>query len=494
MAEPTTPPQATYDNSALAHEEEGYEKGLKPRQVQMIAIGGAIGTGLFLGAGGRLANAGPALFLVYGFCGVFVFLILRALGELVLHRPSSGSFVSYAREFFGEKSAYVAGWMYFLNWAMTSIVDVTAIATYMHYWAAFQAIPQWIFALVALVIVLSMNLISVKVFGELEFWAAIIKVAALVLFLVIGTIFLVGRFDVQGRPTGFGMVADSGGFLPTGLLPLVVVISGVVFAFAAVELVGTAAGETENPEKVMPRAINSVIARIALFYVGSLVLLALLLPFTAYRAGESPFVTFFASIGVTGSGTIMNLVVLTAALSSLNAGLYSTGRILRSMAMNGSAPRFTARMTGSGVPWGGIVLTSSITLLGVGLNFLVPEQAFEIVLNVASLGIVASWGTIVLCQLRLHSWWRRGILERPAFRMPGAPWTGWATVVFLVAVLVLTGFDYPIGTYTIASLVLIGPALVVGWFLCRDRVRAAAVERGEITGKYPVVAPRPSRD
>ncbi len=167
----TTPQQSDYRASSLTAEDAGYHKGLKPRQLQMIAIGGAIGTGLFLGAGGRLAHAGPGLFLVYAFCGVFVFLILRALGELVLHRPSSGSFVSYAREFFGEKAAYVAGWMYFLNWAMTSIVDSTAIATYFHFWSGFQSIPQWLIALIALAVVLGMNLISVKVFGELEFWA-----------------------------------------------------------------------------------------------------------------------------------------------------------------------------------------------------------------------------------------------------------------------------------------------------------------------------------
>src|SRR6201995_5085764 len=407
----TAPKQTVYDNSALTAEDEGYHKGLKPRQLQMIAIGGAIGTGLFLGAGGRLHNAGPGLFLSYAFCGIFVFLILRALGELVLHRPSSGSFVSYAREFLGEKAAFVAGWMYFLNWAMTAIVDSTAIATYFHFWSAFGAIPQWAIALVALAVVLGMNLISVKVFGELEFWAALIKVLALVTFLVAGTIFLAGRYKVQGESTGFGLVSNNGGWFPTGLLPLVIVTSGVVFAYAAVELVGTAAGETAHPEKIMPRAINSVIARIALFYVGSVFLLGLLLPYTVYKDNESPFVTFFSKIGVSGAGTIMNVVVLTAAFSSLNAGLYSTGRILRSMAMNGSAPKFTSRMSSRGVPYGGICLTALIGLFGVLLNGIVPSEAFEIVLNMAALGIIASWGTIVICQIQLYPWAKKGILE-----------------------------------------------------------------------------------
>jgi L-asparagine permease len=486
-----TPERTANSASALTAEDQGYHKGLKPRQLQMIAIGGAIGTGLFLGAGGRLAHAGPGLFLVYAFCGVFVFLILRALGELVLHRPSSGSFVSYAREFLGEKAAYVAGWMYFLNWAMTSIVDSTAIATYFHFWAVFKSIPQWLIALVALAVVLGMNLISVTVFGELEFWAALIKVVALMTFLIAGTIFLAGRYQIQGQSTGFSVILHNGGLFPTGLFPLVIVISGVVFAYAAVELVGTAAGETAYPEQIMPRAINSVIARIALFYVGSLFLLGLLLPYTTYKASESPFVTFFDRIGVSGAGSIMNVVVLTAAFSSLNAGLYSTGRILRSMAMNGSAPKFTARMSKRGVPYGGICLTALIGLFGVLLNGVVPAQAFEIVLNVAALGIISSWGTIVICQLQLYRWSKRGIMSRPSFRMWGSPYTGYLTLAFLLGVLVLMALDPPIGTWTVASLVVIIPALIVGWYAVRARVVAVAQERVGVTGPFPVVANRP---
>ena len=475
----TTPAQPISNQAALTAEDAGYHKSLSPRQLQMIAIGGAIGTGLFLGAGGRLASAGPGLFLVYGVCGVFVFLILRAMGELVLHRPTTGSFVSYAREFLGEKAAYVAGWMYFLNWSVTTIVDSTAIAVFFKFWGVFKDVPQWLIALIALGIVLAMNLVSVALFGEFEFWAALVKVIALVTFLVAGTIFLAGRYSVDGHPTGFSVITDNGGLFPVGVLPLVLVTSGVVFAYAAVELVGIAAGETEEPEKVMPRAINSVIARIALFYVGSLFLLALLLPYTAYSAGESPFVTFFGKIGIEGAGTVMNLVVLTAAFSSLNAGLYSTGRILRSMAMSGSAPKFTARMSRQGVPYGGILLTASIGLLGVLLNSIVPDQAFEIVLNVASLGILSSWATIIICQLQLYRWTEQGRLTRPSFRMWGAPYTGYLTLAFLVTVLVLMAFNYPVGTITIGGLAVLIPALIGGWYLVRDRVSAIAQERAE---------------
>ncbi|HEX7322821.1 MAG TPA: amino acid permease [Mycobacterium sp.] len=473
---------------ALTREDAGYHKNLAPRQLQMIALGGAIGTGLFLGAGGRLASAGPGLFIVYAICGAFVFLILRALGELVLHRPSSGSFVSYAREFFGEKTAFVAGWLYFLNWSMTGIVDTTAIANYFHYWRLFDAVPQWALALVALIAVFTMNLISVKLFGELEFWAALIKVLALMAFLVVGTIFLGGRIPVDGRQTGLHLWAENGGFLPTGLLPLVLVTSGVVFSYAAVELVGTAAGETAEPEKIMPRAINSVIARIGIFYVGSVVLLALLLPYTAYKEHESPFVTFFSNIGFTGAGSLMNLVVLTAAFSSLNAGLYSTGRILRSMAVNGSGPAFTARMSKSGVPYGGIALTSMVGLFGVVLNAVRPGQAFEIVLNIAALGVMTAWATIVACQLRFHRLTKAGILQRPRFRMPLAPYSGYVTLAFLAGVLVLMVLDSRSGPWIRTTLIVGAPALTGGWYLVRHRVTASAKQLSAAPEQPPAVA------
>ena len=454
-------------NRALHHHEEGYEKSLKPRQVQMIAIGGAIGTGLFLGAGARLQLAGPALAAVYLFCGLFSFLILRALGELVMYRPTSGSFVSYAREFYGERGSFIAGWMYYLNWAMTGIVDITAVALYMKYWSSFADVPQWLFALVALGIVGAANMVAVKWFGEMEFWFSIVKVGALVLFLLIGAALLVSGWGVGGEAPGLHLISENGGLFPHGFLPAVIIIQGVVFAYAGIELIGTAAGEAKSPEKVLPRAINSVMWRIALFYVGSVILLVTLLPWAAYHAGVSPFVTFFSRLGIPGIGTAMNIVVLTAALSSLNSGLYSTGRVLRSLSMGGSAPAYVGRMNAAKVPYGGIVVTLVVYLFGVVLNYFVPSQVFEIVLNVASLGIISTWGFIVLCQMRLRQAINRGSIPRVAFRMPFAPFTSWLTLIFLLSVLVLMGFDYPDGTFTIAAIPVVALLLFAGWKIMR---------------------------
>lgn len=457
--------------------DSGYSKDLKPRHINMIAIGGAIGTGLFLGAGGRLHSAGPALAIAYAVCGLFAFFVVKALGELVLHRPSSGSFVSYSREFLGEKGAYVAGWMYFLNWSTTGIADITAIALYTHYWSLFTDIPQWVMALVALAVVLAINMISVKIFGELEFWFAIIKVAALVVFMIIGIVLLATQHEVGGTTPGLGSITDHGGVFPHGVMPVVIVMQGVVFAYSCVELVGVTAGETAEPGKVVPKAVNAIMWRVGFFYVGSVVLLALLLPSDKFADGQSPFVTVLSKVGVPAAGDVMNLVVLTAAMSSLNSGLYSTGRILRSMSMSGSAPKFTGLMNRSQVPYGGILLTSVVCVLGVGLNYLMPGEAFEIVLNIASLGIISTWSIIMVCHLVFVQRSKQGLVERPHFRLPWSPWTEIVTIAFLLSVIVLMWNDPEVGRKTVMLVPLIAIALVVGWFATRRRVHEIAAQR-----------------
>ncbi|OWJ98237.1 L-asparagine permease [Pseudomonas sp. A46] len=458
----------------LGVEDVGYQKTLRSRQIQMIALGGAIGNGLFMGAGARLAEAGPSVVFVFAVCGFFAWLIIRALGELVMYRPTTGSFVSYAREFYGEKLAFAAGWMYWANWVTVAIADLTATALYLNFFKSYlpflEGIPQWSLALGVLGVIVGINLLSVKIFGELEFWFSFVKVSALVIFLCVGIYFVVFGTPT-GEVVGFQLISENGGWFPFGLFPAFIMIQGVIFAYGSIELVGTAAGEAKDVEKVMPKAIRSVVFRIIVFYVGSILLLSMLLPHSAYSAGVSPFVTFFGTVGVQGADAIMNMVLVTAGLSSLNAGFYSTGRILRSLAVSGSAPAYLAKMNERGVPFAGIMLTTIVSLLGVFLNAVLPGEAFEIALTLTAVLLIGSWATIVLCQIKLFKLSEAGVIQRPKFRMAFAPYSGYATLVFFSLVLVLIAFDYPVGTYTMATVPLCALALVVGWYVVRKRVQ-----------------------
>ena len=461
-------------------EQDGLHKGLGQRQLQMIAIGSAIGTGLFLGTGSRLQTAGPFLAVLYLVCGFFGYLILRCLGELIVHRPSYGSFVSYCREFYGEPAAYVSGWLYWFNWAMTAVADATAIAIYLRWFSQYVAwigaIPQWLTAMVVLALVLSINLISVKWFGEFEFWFSAIKVGALLLFLVVGIWFVVFG-SPNGQPTGFNLITGNGGILPKGIIPALVVTQGVVFAYSGIELVGTTSGETKDARTVIPKAINLVMLRILIFYFGSVLLLCMLLPYTSYSGGESPFVTFFSSIGVDIAAPITQLVVITAAFSSLNAGLYSTGRIMYSLARAGSAPKFAGKLTKSGVPFGGIVMTGCVGVIGVFINMFVPKEAFEIVINLASIGVMGGWAAITISHLKFTKLAKQGKYERPEYAAPFAPFINYAILTFLATVVVLMAFDYPIGTSTLGVSLLFIPGLWIGWRAVRGRVNRIAAER-----------------
>ncbi|MGW4771758.1 amino acid permease [Nocardia sp. NPDC004278] len=448
----------------------GYQKRLRKRHMQMIAIGGSIGTGLFLGASGRMALAGPSLALVYIVCGIFTFMVVRALGELVMYRPSSGAFVSYAREFLGERGAYSVGWLYFLNWSTTLVADITAVALYAHFWSFFVPVPQWVLALIALMVVVGLNVVSVRLFGELEFWFALVKVGTIVVFMALAVGFIVTGTSVGDNVAGISTITDHGGLFPRGLAPMLTIALGVVFAFGGTEMIGVAAGESDNPRAVVPRAVNSIMWRIILFYAGSVILFTLLLPWTAYSPSESPFVTVMSSVGIPHAGDVMNLVVLTAAMSSLNAGLYATGRTLRSMAVAGAAPRFAQRMNRSGAPYGGILITSVVGIAGVVLNLAMPHKAFEIVLNLAGLGIVGTWASIMICHWIFVRRAQQGHYDRPAFRLPFAPVLNILTLGFLLAVIVLMFFDDEIGRITLAAFLLVVAAMVAGWFRVRGRL------------------------
>ncbi len=469
-------------NSALDAEQVGYKQSLGRRHVQMIAIGGAIGTGLFLGSASRLNSTGPALLFSYAFVGVIAYLLMRALGELVLHRATSGAFVSYMREFYGEFAAYLTGWMYWINWALTGIAELSAVGLYIQHW--WPQMPTWATVLIALAVVLVINLLSARAFGEFEFWASVLKVAAIVVFLAVGLVMVIGRFEIGGHQAGIhNLWSNPGGFWPSSgdfnWYGPILVMSGVVFAYAAIEMVGVAAGEMADPVREVPKAVNSVILRIAVFYCGSILLLVCMLPTSEFKGGISPFVTVFGKMGLDWMGSLIQGVLIVAAMSSLNSGLYSTGRVLRSLGIAKQAPAFTLKMSASGVPWAGIVMTSVVYVFGAVLNALTPA-AFEVALEAAALGVLFTWMTIFLCQLRLRKLVNLGVIAKSPFQMPGSPYTSYIGLAFLaLVVLGMTISGWQSSPYfwhktqfivIVLGIPIIGGILGLGWMIVKPRV------------------------
>ncbi|MFG3011333.1 amino acid permease [Streptomyces cinerochromogenes] len=423
---------------AEGSEGEGYQRGLGARQIQMIAIGGAIGTGLFLGAGKGISKAGPSLILAYAIAGLVIFFIMRALGELLMYRPVSGSFSEYAREFIGPFAGFVTGWTYWLFWVVTGITEVTAAAAYMTYW---WDIPQWVSALVFTVILYGANLISVKLFGELEFWFSMVKVTAIIGMILICAGILTIGFSDAGDTASVSHLWSDGGFFPHGVGNTLMTLQMVMFAFLAVELVGVTAGESKDPKTVLPKAINTVPWRIAVFYVGALIMILSVVPWTNFHAGSSPFVVAFEKMGLPAGAGIVNFVVLTAALSSCNSGMYSTGRMLRDLALNSQGPKFFTKLTSSGTPLVGTTFSAALMLVGVWINYQWPGKAFDYVVSFATISGMWAWIVILLCQIRYRAKADRGELPRSEFRTPGAPFTSWFALAFIGMVIVMMGID-----------------------------------------------------
>ncbi|ORT61549.1 amino acid permease [Streptomyces sp. CB03238] len=417
---------------------EGYQRGLGARQIQMIAIGGAIGTGLFLGAGKAISKAGPSLILAYAIAGLVIFFIMRALGELLMYRPVSGSFAEYAREFIGPFAGFVTGWTYWLFWVVTGITEVTAAATYMTYW---WNIPQWVSALIFTIILYGANLISVKLFGELEFWFSMIKVTAIIGMILICAGILTIGFSDAADTASMTMLWSEGGFFPKGIGGTLMTLQIVMFAFLAVELVGVTAGESKDPKVTLPKAINTVPWRIAVFYVGALIMILSVVPWTHFKPGISPFVAAFEQMGLGIGAAIVNFVVLTAALSSCNSGMYSTGRMLRDLALNGQGPKVFTKLTKSGTPLIGLTFSAALMLVGVWINYVAPGKAFEYVVSFATISGMWAWIMILVSQIRYRAAVKRGEAPESEFKAPGAPFTSWFALLFIGMVIVMMGID-----------------------------------------------------
>jgi amino acid transporter, AAT family len=447
--------------------EEGLRRRLSPRQLTMIAIGGAIGVGLFFGSAEAISTAGPSVLISYAIAGVIVFLVLRALGELALYRPTAGSFATYADEFVGPLAGYLTGWTYWLMWVTTVMAELTAIGIYTEYFI--PGIPQWLPGLLAIAVLLAANLVSVRVFGETEFWFAMIKVVAIIAFVLIGiTITLVG-VGALGDQAAASNLWDHGGFFPKGIDGTLLSLGIVTYAFLGVEMIGVTAGEARDPERVLPSAINSVAYRILLFYIGAILVVLMLIPWNDVNDKESPFVLAFASIGIGAAAAIINGVVLTSALSSCNSGLFTTGRMTHSMAYSGRAPRRLGGLTRRHVPARALAFSTVALVVGVVINVLVPAEAFNWITSVATVAVLWIWAMIVISHLGYRARVRRGALaDDRRFRMPGSPWTNWVVLGFVALVGVLQAIDDDRRVSIYAGAVWLA-LLLVGWAVIKRR-------------------------
>ncbi|WP_143463263.1 amino acid permease [Levilactobacillus enshiensis] len=449
-------------------------RGLKSRHVQLIALGGTIGTGLFLGAGQSIHLAGPSILLAYLITGIMCFLLMRALGELLLSDLNVHSYIDFIQRYLGDNMSFVAGWTYWVCWITIAMAEVTAAGQYMQFW--FPQLPQWVTALALLGILLTLNSVTVKAFGETEFWFAIIKIVAIIALILAGAYMVVVHFPT---PAGHASVTNlaSGGFFANGAKGFFLSFQMVLFSFVGIEMVGMTASETANPDKVIPKAINEIPMRIILFYLGSLLALMCIYPWQAVSPTSSPFVQVFKNVGIQSAAAVINFVVLTAAASACNSSLFTTGRMLFSLTYRGEG-RFAKRMgklSRAQVPVSALRFSTLVIAVSVFLNFIIPGHVFAFVASVATTCFLFIWGLIVIAHLK----YKRQQAALPnatdhGFRMPFFPLSDYAILLFLIMVAVVLLFRVDTLIALIGSVLWL-IALSAGKYL-KDRRTAAAID------------------
>ena len=418
----------------MTDSQQELKRGLKNRHVQLLAIGGAIGTGLFLGSGRSISLAGPSILLTYMITGIICFFIMRALGELLLSNLDHHSFIDFVEEYLGDRAAFITGWTYWFCWLSLAMADLTAVGLYMQYWIPWM--PQWIPALVVLAILLVMNLTAVKHFGEMEFWFALIKVIAIVSLIIIGLIMILTGFTTNAGSAAFANLWNYGGWFPNGTMGFILSFQMVVFAFTGIELVGLTAGETENPKKVIPMAINNIPLRIILFYIGSLAIIMSIYPWIAVDPNSSPFVAVFNAVGILAAASIVNFVVLTSAASATNSGIFSTSRMIYALSKRGHAPSRMKRLTNHAVPYQATLFSAAALLFTVVLNYVMPESVFIMITSISTFCFIYIWAIIVVCHLKYRKQ-RPELAKQSTFKMPLYPFMNYLILAFFVFILVV---------------------------------------------------------
>ena len=418
----------------MTDSQQELKRGLKNRHVQLLAIGGAIGTGLFLGSGRSISLAGPSILLTYLITGIICFFMMRALGELLLSNLNHHSFIDFVEEYLGDRAAFITGWTYWFCWLSLAMADLTAVGLYMQYWIPWM--PQWIPALIVLGILLVMNLTAVKHFGEMEFWFALIKVIAIVSLIIIGLIMILTGFTTNAGAAAFDNLWNYGGWFPNGTMGFILSFQMVVFAFTGIELVGLTAGETENPKKVIPMAINNIPLRIILFYIGSLAIIMSIYPWIAVDPNSSPFVAVFNAVGILAAASIVNFVVLTSAASATNSGIFSTSRMIYALSKRGHAPSRMKRLTNHAVPYQATLFSAAALLFTVVLNYVMPESVFIMITSISTFCFIYIWAIIVVCHLKYRKQ-RPELAKQSSFKMPLYPFMNYLILAFFLFILVV---------------------------------------------------------
>ncbi|HZW45299.1 MAG TPA: amino acid permease [Dermatophilaceae bacterium] len=460
-------------NGGAPPQAEGLRRGLKNRHIQMIALGGAIGTGLFYGSGAAIGMAGPSITLGYVFGGAVIFLIMRALGEMSWHTPVSGAFSHYAYENWGPFAGFFSGWNYWFNFVAVSMAELTVVGIYVNYWM--PGVPTWVSAAIFLVLVTAVNLVNVKAYGEFEFWFAIIKVVAIIAMIGLGAAIILFGLGSNSGATGISNLWVHGGFFPHGIWGMVTALVMVMFSFGGVELIGITAGEVENPRQNIPKAINQVVYRILIFYVGAIFVMLCIFPWNKIGTGGSPFVLIFDRIGIAGAATLLNVVVLTAAVSAYNSGLYSNGRMLYALSLQRNAPRYLGKLNKSGSPFAGVLTSSVVTAVAVVLNYLFPGKVFLPILSVALIAGIFNWAMVIITHMKFRKRLGAAEVEKIGFRMPFFPYGNYIVLAFLALVVVLMGFN-PDFRYAI----YVGPVWIAILFVSY-RVKMAAERRSSVS-------------
>ncbi|MCK0552235.1 aromatic amino acid transporter AroP [Pantoea ananatis] len=411
---------------------ESLKRGLKNRHIQLIALGGAVGTGLFLGSASVIKSAGPAVILGYAIAGFIAFLIMRQLGEMVVEEPVAGSFSHFAYKYWGNFAGFASGWNYWVLYVLVAMAELSAVGKYIQFWV--PDFPTWASAAIFFVLINAINLTNVKVFGEMEFWFAIIKVIAVIAMILFGGWLL---FSGTGGPQAtVRNLWEQGGFMPNGLGGLVMVMAIIMFSFGGLELVGITAAEADNPETTIPKATNQVLWRILIFYIGSLAVLLSLMPWTRVTAETSPFVFIFHELGDAMVANALNVVILTAALSVYNSCVYCNSRMLFGLAQQGNAPKALLNVDRRGVPVMSILVSAVATALCVLLNFLMPAEAFGLLMSLVVSALVINWAMISLAHLKFRKKKnQQGVTTR--FKAVLYPLGNWICLVFLAGILVL---------------------------------------------------------